>query len=116
MTEFQRELAAYAGRLGKGPYVVVAQVRTMDIDGYGDTFEVVGSFADRGEAETALERVFADHCDHRMRDDASWHDEPYVVPIAPDETVRLLAERGMKRKDASGFNADTIVVQLFEQR
>jgi hypothetical protein len=102
-------------KFGDGPYLIVVHARSLDIDGIMDTFELRSSHADLDEARVTLERTFQREVSELVVDD-TWHNEPPSVAVAfdPVHGVRLVTERGIKRKDSTGFNAETRIVQLLE--
>ena len=106
-------IANARAQFGDGPYLLLEQARSLDIDGFGDTLSLLSAHADLDDARTALDRAFARACE-TLPDGAIWHDEQSsaVVELAPEHGVTLVEQRAIKRKDATGFNAETRVVQL----
>jgi hypothetical protein len=93
-------------KLGDGPFLVLVHARSLDIEGMTDAIELVSAHADLAEARAALEAAFVRTVE-QVPDDVSWHDDPTFG-------IRLVEQRAFKRKDGSGFNAETRIVQLLE--
>ncbi|MBA3499196.1 MAG: hypothetical protein M4D80_18915 [Myxococcota bacterium] len=102
-------------KLGDGPYLVLVHARSLDIEGMTDAIELVSAHSDIAEARIATANAFVRTC-QQVPDDPSWHDEPPNIDVAIDAKlgIRLVEQRGFKRKDGSGFHAETRIVQLLE--
>jgi hypothetical protein len=110
-----RGIARARIKLGDGPFLVLVHARSLDIAGMTDAVELVSAHAELAEAKAALATAFT-RTREQVPDDVSWHDEPPNVDVAIDPAlgIRLVEQRGFKRKDSSGFNAETRIVQLLE--
>ncbi len=114
--ELARAIDRARAAFGDGPYVAVAQVRELDVDGYADSLALIACPRELDGACARVRDEFVRLC-ARAVDEPSWHDEPTLtlpVELAPVDGVRLVVQHARKRKDASGFNADTRAVQLLE--
>jgi hypothetical protein len=110
---FVAALAAERARLGDGPYLVLSQVRELDLDGYQDGIELIASFADERAARAAMSDALRAM---PARGDHTWVAEStFSLPIELDLDVAgvvLVAALGGKRTAPGGFEAETRVVQL----